>query len=41
MRIPKALVKELDAWCVGTGMSRSEAIRHMIEDGLKKKPPRS
>ena len=34
LRLPKEVTKRIDHWCVGTGMSRSEAIRLMVECGL-------
>jgi hypothetical protein len=36
MRLPAKIIERLDQWCVGTGMSRSEAIRIMIEWGLQR-----
>ena len=36
LRVPKAVIERLDEWSTEAGISRSEAIRHMIEDGLKK-----
>jgi hypothetical protein len=38
LRLPKETTERLDSWCVGTGMSRSEAIRLMIQFGLTANP---
>jgi len=35
-RLPDELVKRLDAWAKVRGLSRSEAIRQLVEAGLKK-----
>lgn len=35
LRLPAATIKALDAWRDAKDMSRSEAIRGMIEKGLK------
>lgn len=32
---PKALVREIDDWAAKAGVSRSEAIRRLVELGLK------
>ena len=34
LRVPKATVKALDTWAEGKGLTRSEAIRGMIEREL-------
>jgi metal-responsive CopG/Arc/MetJ family transcriptional regulator len=36
LRLPEALVKTIDAWAAKTGVSRSEAMRQLIETGLKR-----
>jgi hypothetical protein len=36
-RMPGALVAELEAWAVANDASRSEAIRRLVELGLKVK----
>ena len=38
LRLPKETTERLDSWCVRTGMSRSEAIRLMIQFGLTANP---
>lgn len=35
-RLPKPLVAELEVWAVANGIGRSEAIRRLVELGLKK-----
>ena len=37
-RIPPALVVVLDAYADKTGITRSEAVRKLIEAGLKRRP---
>jgi len=41
LRAPKKLIESVDKWCDGSRMSRSGAIRWMIERGLKEKPPKA
>lgn len=36
-RLPPALVTALDAWASAAGITRSEAMRRLIEAGLKAK----
>jgi hypothetical protein len=36
-RIPPALTARVEAWAAATGISRSEAIRQLIELGLQAK----
>jgi metal-responsive CopG/Arc/MetJ family transcriptional regulator len=36
MRLPNELRAAIDRWATEKGMSRSEAIRTLIEQGLKK-----
>jgi metal-responsive CopG/Arc/MetJ family transcriptional regulator len=38
-RLPDTLVKEIDAWAKDNGTSRSEAIRRLVELGLKRGGP--
>jgi hypothetical protein len=35
-RMPMALIAEIDAWADGSDVKRSEAIRRLVELGLKK-----
>jgi len=37
IRMPKALIEEADAWAAANGTVRSEAIRRLVELGLKAK----
>lgn len=41
VRMPKKMSQALDSWAANEGMSRSEAIRKLIEDGLNRKGGRS
>jgi metal-responsive CopG/Arc/MetJ family transcriptional regulator len=34
--MPMALIAEIDAWADGSDVKRSEAIRRLVELGLKK-----
>lgn len=36
-RLPPDLVQKLDRYAADEGISRSEAVRHLIEAGLKKR----
>jgi hypothetical protein len=38
MRLPAPMSKEIDRWAELVGVSRSEAIRQLIEAGLKHPP---
>ena len=38
MRLPALLSKAIDKWAEVVGVSRSEAIRRLIEAGLKRRP---
>jgi metal-responsive CopG/Arc/MetJ family transcriptional regulator len=38
MRLPALLSKAIDKWAEVVGVSRSEAIRQLIEAGLKRRP---
>lgn len=40
LRLPPALIADLEKWAQASGVSRSEAARIMIENGLMKKPRR-
>jgi hypothetical protein len=40
VRLSKALINRLDEWAELAGVSRSKAIRSMIESGLTKPPSR-
>lgn len=35
VRLPVELVKELDHWAVESGVTRQEAVRQLIERGLR------
>jgi hypothetical protein len=35
--MPRALIEEADAWAEATNIGRSEAIRRLVELGLKSK----
>jgi hypothetical protein len=37
LRMPPALIEEADAWAAANGTVRSEAIRRLVELGLKAK----
>jgi hypothetical protein len=37
-RPPVELVEAIDKWAAASGMSRSEAMRQLIEAGLKRRP---
>jgi Ribbon-helix-helix protein, copG family len=37
-RLPQPLIDQLDAWASKNGATRSEAIRRLVELGLKAKP---
>lgn len=37
-RMPTALIEEIDAWADSGEVKRSEAIRRLVEIGLKAKP---
>jgi hypothetical protein len=36
-RMPAALIAEIESWSTANGMNRSEAIRRLVEFGLKAK----
>lgn len=36
VRFPHDVIKAIDAWAKAEGLSRSEAIRRLVETGLKK-----
>jgi hypothetical protein len=38
IRLSRKTVSQIESWCVGTGLSRSQAIRRWIERGLRTKP---
>jgi metal-responsive CopG/Arc/MetJ family transcriptional regulator len=37
VRMPKTLIDDADAWAKANGATRSEAIRRLVELGLKTK----
>jgi hypothetical protein len=37
-RLPPALATAVDAYAAGAGITRSEAVRRLIEAGLKRRP---
>jgi len=37
IRMPSALIAQADAWAAANDIGRSEAIRRLVELGLKKK----
>jgi hypothetical protein len=37
-RMPKPLIKEIDAWANGRGIKRSDALRQLVELALSKSP---
>jgi hypothetical protein len=39
-RVPRGLIDELEKWAEESGMTRSEALRIFIENGVLKKPRR-
>ena len=39
-RLPAPMVAAIDAWAKAAGLSRSDALRLLIETGLKQKPPK-
>ena len=41
LRLPRALIGELEDWAKASGITRSSAVRLMIENGLMKKPLRT
>jgi hypothetical protein len=41
VRISTALSDEIDAWARAAGMSRSDAMRKFLQDGVKRPPPKS
>ena len=38
LRLPATMSEAIDTWAAKSGMSRSEAIRRLIEAGLKRRP---
>jgi hypothetical protein len=36
VRVPRPLIDHLDEWAGNAGMSRSEAVRYFIEDGISR-----
>ena len=40
LRLPKELLRRVDAWAASNGVQRSEAIRRLIEGGLSGKRAR-
>jgi predicted DNA-binding protein len=36
-RLPPEMIEAIDSWAAGNGKSRSEAMRQLIELGLKRK----
>jgi hypothetical protein len=38
-RLSAPMVAAIDAWAKAAGLSRSDALRLLIENGLKQKPP--
>ena len=40
VRMPTKMSQALDSWAANEGMSRSEAIRKLIEDGIRKRTGR-
>ena len=38
LRLAPSLVERIDAWAAKTGVGRSDAIRQLIEAGLKRTP---
>jgi hypothetical protein len=39
-RVPQGLIDHLEEWAKASGMTRSQALRLFIENGLLKKPRR-
>jgi len=39
-RVPRGLINQLEEWAKQSGMTRSEALRLFIENGLLRKPRR-
>jgi metal-responsive CopG/Arc/MetJ family transcriptional regulator len=37
-RVPTSMVDRIDKWADATGVKRSDAIRQLIEAGLKRRP---
>jgi hypothetical protein len=40
-RMPEDMIASIEAWAVKNDVDRSEAIRRLVELGLKAKPPKS
>lgn len=38
VRLPQGLIEHLTEWAAASGVSRSEAVRMMIENGVMRKP---
>jgi len=39
VRLPPELVEQLERWAEAAGLSRSQAVRAMIEKGVREPPP--